>query len=145
MQETEIPRREQIVFGEAIDWENDAFGGVHQFQIDVETAQQCIDEGYLDPNETQNASPTAHELVTFGSYLEGAYKVDVNLQGYMVSPQRRDSRISITTINVHPVDHLNILPEGAYDEFRRAFGENAHIGRPDAYTLDAEHGHAWWD
>lgn len=58
---------------------------------------------------------------------------------------RPDARITLTTVNVHPADHMNVLPEEAYDEFRRAFGENGYHSRPDVYQLDAEHGHVWWD
>lgn len=87
-------QREQIVFNRPYD--TDSYrrsGGCRRFDnMDVNTARKLIRLGYLDPNDCQNASPSAREIIDFCSDDDS----DIwYLHGYVISPERGDCRITI--------------------------------------------------
>lgn len=98
--------REEIVFGERIEW-SERTGGIARFDtgdsdyldggpIAPATGRELLDQNYLAPDDRQNAAPTAEELVEFTEdLLEQHPDCGVGLIGYVVSPERSDARISI--------------------------------------------------
>lgn len=139
--------REQIVFDTHIDWE-ETFGGMERIGslsehmdsgIGVATFAKLIEEGYIDPEGMQNYSPTMQELLEFGAEaLEQSDHITVEYTGYMISPKRPDSRITITGITVETNDAHSIpqeVQDSFVDEFRKA----------DEFELGDEICHAWWD
>jgi hypothetical protein len=131
-------KREEIIFGETKDWEN-SLGGIYRFDkenaLDPETLEKLVVEGYADPNEQQNASPEIQELLNFGKEIEAIFDVQVKYEGYVVSPNRRDARVSIDTILVEGKD----IPDEVKDAFRTEFR------RADSYSESDEELFAWWD
>ena len=70
-------------------------GGIHRFEtMDVEQAQKCLAEGWMDPDDSQNASPTNQDMVDFIK-ANPAFR----LHGYIVSTTRDDARISIEGVS----------------------------------------------
>ena len=66
-------------------------GGVEYFHtLSAETLQTLIDEGFADPNYTQNDAPSTQDILDFiREYPE------FTAIGYAVSPDRPDCRISL--------------------------------------------------
>lgn len=148
MEQTDLKtdsRREQLVFGNPIDWDgDDVSGGIALFgdhyddtAIDVETARTLVDEGYVHPNGRQNSSPQFVEMVAWGERTEAEYDVTVEFEGYVVSPNRGDARVSFTRIVVWS-------NEGAFDVSLVAeLGEK--FGRADETHIGEETASFWWD
>jgi hypothetical protein len=120
--------REEIVFGESIDW-SEVSGGVRRFRgLDAEDGQRLIDEGYLDPEGRQNYSPPARDMVEFA--LENGGTLD----GYVVSPNRGDARVSLEGLGV-PARNCDAETIAAFArKFRHA----------DEFHADTEHGCSCW-
>lgn len=116
-------QREIIVFGRAVDWDEEAGGGIVPLDIDVDTAQELVDEGYLDPSSRQNESPTAAEMIELVDTHGGV------LHGYMVSPHRDDARITLTSFTV-----CDLSVEEVTNKYH-----------PDTCHQTVDGTHAWWD
>lgn len=122
--------REELVFGERIDWE-ETDGGIRRFRgLDAETGQRLIADGYLDPEMRQNNSPVAGEIVAFALEHGGT------LDGYMVSPNRSDARVSIEGLSI-PAQQSTAETIAAFaTKFRHA----------DEFRTSTEHGcRCWFD
>jgi hypothetical protein len=135
------PKREKIVFGETQHWD-EALGGLMRIAgddaLDVDTFEQLLEAGYVDPEGRQNASPKMKELYVFGGDAEVDFDVEVEYVGYMVSPKRSDARIMIDEINIYPAEGEEI-PMELRDRFRKEFR------RADEYTESESELRAWWD
>lgn len=139
--------REEIVFGTYIDWEDNRGGmeyisSLSEFMdsgIGVDTLEELIEKGYVDPEGRQNRGPAMQKLLEFGANaLNASEHIDIEYTGYMISPRRPDSRITITGINVKPEDGHRIpdnIVNDFVDEFRLA----------DDFEFGSEHCSAWWD
>lgn len=94
--------REHIVFGRSVNWEDEAELGTLYFHsvataLGIDTGYALIDEGHVDPQARHNGSATIRELLNYIEMLEERYAgiSDLGLTGFMVSPDRCDTRISI--------------------------------------------------
>lgn len=122
-------QRRNRILGITFDWEKVSSGTMSLERIDVKTLELLFRERFIDPNEKQNESPTA---IQFLSFMQ-KYPV-VLAQGYVVSPNREDYRITI--------DGLSVQPSYASGELKLAFFEFCK----DADELNIEDGlRAWWD
>lgn len=66
-------------------------GGCESFKgLTLEALDLLLDEGFIDPEECQNCSPTT---VEFKEFME--MYPEVKLHGYIVSPERSDYRMTI--------------------------------------------------
>ncbi len=96
MTRAEANARERIIFERDYDSKDYQHGGVCYFEeISAETAEKLLDEGYLLPDDRQNDSPSAGEFVDF-IMQHGPEKW--YLHGYVISPERLDTRVTITGI-----------------------------------------------
>lgn len=126
-------RREQLVFDEAVDWD-DQFGGIKRFKdLPPETARALIDENYVDPDGGQNRSPTMDTLVTEAEQFESKH-VTAGLNGYIVSPDRHDARVSFEGIQIR--GNLSMDEVTAFTN---------QFGGADELTTSASKCRAWWD
>jgi hypothetical protein len=102
-------------------------GVVHFDAMTYEQAQHCLDKGWMDPEYTQNDSPTNAEMVEFVKKNPAFV-----LHGYVVSTKRDDVRISIE--GVRAAKKTTAKQRGAFvDMFRCA----------DEFQLDPPR--AWYD
>ena len=96
--EKQAKEREQMVFGRPYNPKNYECGGVCRFDyLDVDTAEKLMSLGYVDPEGTQNCSPTAEEMINFCAAYRTTNDADPGLfylHGYVVSPERGDCRIT---------------------------------------------------
>lgn len=137
-------RREQLIFGEPIDWDaedqnsTELFGDYYDgTAIEVETARTLIEEGYVDPEFRQNYSPQFGEMVEWGEKTEAEYDVTVSFEGYVISPHRPDARISFTTIVVDANE--GDLERALIAELGETFGD------ADEANIGEDHADFWWD
>lgn len=141
----EVPERERITFGEAIDWDEEAFGSVVKFgsgskydALSPKTVEELIEGNHLRPEESQNGAPSAQALLDFAKDVDAdTIGVEVRLGGYMVSEERHDTRITLTSIRVS-ADERKVpgeIRERFLETFRRA----------DKLDVDDEECYAWWD
>lgn len=90
--------REHLIFGEDYKLENYGSHGSltrHFKDMPISTAEILIKLGFLDPEETQNESPTVREFIDFAkNHLDA----DFNFHGYVVGPEREDCRVSFEGI-----------------------------------------------
>jgi len=141
-------QRERIIFGRPLEWGKETTGqfarigpiGEHGPEyITPKTFRRLIDNGYIDPAGTQNGSATMGELCELGETALNDDSVDVvGYTGYMIGPDRPDSRITLTSITIEP-------PSGATlsKDVQRDF-ENV-CRTADEYERDGYRCHAWWD
>lgn len=86
-------RREQLIYGRGFDPANYSSDGIAYFQgISMDMLRQLIAEGFLNPFERQNDSPTVKEMMDF---CAGEDEDNWIFHGYTVSPERIDYRVSI--------------------------------------------------
>lgn len=105
-------------------------GGTFQFDsMTAEMGRQLITEGLMDPESSQNYSPTNEEFVQF---MEANHEFVAH--GYVVSPERSDARVSIEGVRsgVYP-DRDSILR--FVEMFRSA----------DEFDIDDDGMYCWFD
>ena len=86
-------RRDALIFGDICQPEEKWVGGIKQFSISPSVLKQLIEERFIDPEDSQNDSPTARE---FSEFFDNASDPDEwRAHGYAVSHDREDYRISI--------------------------------------------------
>ena len=125
-------RRDEIIFGK---YDPDKyFGGCRNFECTKEVMQILFNEGFIDPDEYQNCSPSTKDFMETVKDIDG-----VTFGCYAISPDRDDYRITIDSIDIEipdtDYDNISLLVESFHyaDEF--SFSHNG-----DSYFL-----HAWWD
>ena len=92
---TDVKRRDEIIFGN-YDESRYMLGGCVRFDAPAEKIKQLANEGFIDPQENQNASPTTEEFINAVS----GYEDWVEFEAYAISPDRDDYRITIEGVNV---------------------------------------------
>ena len=96
-------RRRDEILGIQVDWASKNSGGVEWFdRASLEQIATVYLEGFLDPSDQQNYSPTAGELLAFMCTHPAALA-----SGYVVDPNREDYRVTIDAME---------LPEGSLDQ-----------------------------
>lgn len=123
--------RDNIIFGEDFD-EKKYLGGVRKFDcLDGRKLGELIDEGFIEPKEGHNLSPWAEDYWDFiNTHPDSRWY----LNGYAVSPERDDCRVSITGIETHDI----------YDKY--TLMDFVHYFRlADDIDIDAGHLYCWFD
>jgi len=112
-----------------------ASGGIIRYEeLDGARLATLIDEGFADPECTQNESPTIAEFLSFlREYPEA------RVYGYAVSPERSDYRVSIEGATV---DLGQVAPSRAA-ALRAAFARLGETADEKETYGDALH--CWWD
>lgn len=99
----DVKTRDIIVFGEYDP--KKYMGGIRQFEgLSFETVKKLLELGYMDPEETQNGSPTAEKMMAYAEEW-GDYTFD----GYVVSIDRCDYRVNLTAISKTAADGVDEL------------------------------------
>lgn len=126
----DVRNRDKLIFGK---YDPNAYmGGIRRFEgMPYSTLSKLIDGDYVDLNDAQNYGPSISELYEFASSDPSAYTFD----GYVVSPQRSDYRVSI--------DSINRVTSFAQAEDVVDFAE--FIKYADEFTINQNGGAAWWD
>lgn len=86
-------RRDELIFGDACPPEEQWAGGIRRFSISPSTLKQLLEERFINPEDSQNDSPTAREFSEFFQFVSDPEEWRAN--GYAVSHDREDYRVSI--------------------------------------------------
>ncbi len=122
-----------MIFGAPVQW-GETYGGVKNFtNLSVEKLQQLIAQRFADPAAGHNNSPTIREFLEFGQQ-QAAKGFNFSFEGYAVSPDRGDYRVSIDGILFNGSCPHQLIVE--FQEF---------VGDPDELDLDPYYLRAWWD
>jgi hypothetical protein len=140
-------RREYLAFGRRIDWKSEGqLGTVHfgsnpsdEFPpLPIGTVTDLIDDGFLDPEDGHNEAPPAKELLAWARSIRDefySYQFEIGLTGYMVAPDRTDSRIQLNGVSIQS---QGPLPEGLKRKSARRFD-------PDLVSVDESDIALIWD
>lgn len=108
-------------------------GGIRSFSnVDVDTVKKLFELNFIDPNESQNSSPTTKEIFDF--------MVDwpeCTVHGYAVSKDRRDYRVSFEGIEC---DDPELLSDA---DFMRDFTNL--FRNADSFDLTKTRAYCWFD
>ena len=122
----DIKTRDEMIFGK---YEPDKYlGGVRYFKgMTVKLLKELVDNGFADPEECQNYSPSVAEFIEFMEGWDG-YRVN----GYVVTDKRDDYRVSVEAIEKNGVIETKEELVDFVETFRFADDFDAN-------------GYAWWD
>lgn len=95
---TDYKKRDKLL-GISIDWQTVPSGTKEIKFIDYRTIEQLMKNNFLNPNDRQNESPSASEILAFLQLHPTVFA-----HGYVVSPYREDYRITLEGIQVKPKD-----------------------------------------
>jgi hypothetical protein len=120
--------RNKILFGKKND--DDWMGGTKHFEnMSVNTLAKLLENNFIDPDDTQNSSPTVEEFFEFMKQYP-----KMKAHGYAVSHERPDYRISIEGLSL----------EGKYT--KKMLLDFVHFARQsDEFTADENGLYCWWD
>ena len=123
-------RRDELVFGEAQDWSK-SMGGIKRYRdLTVDCLEKLVKEGFADPEETQNDSPTTQEFLEFMQQYPKA-----RAHGYVVSNDREDVGVTVEGLEVDRADVTTKL-----------FRDFVQLCRYADEFNDEENGlYSWWD
>ena len=95
----------------------------------LDTLEALVKAGFLDPEDAQNASPTADEFMGFMEQYPA-----ITAHGYVIGADREDARVTIEGIACDA--------EAVTADMRDAFIEFARSADEFQYKTDL---YAWWD
>src|SRR5690606_22680549 len=105
-----------------------------RFDVDFDTLEQALMEGFLPPHGSQNDSPTSMEFVRFMQEFP-----ECRAHGYAIGPERPDYRVAVEGLRCDFDD---------VDEDRRAEIAEAFemlCRDPDLLEMDESGLYSWWD
>lgn len=130
---TDSDTRDRMIFEGSVQW-GETYGGVKNFSnLSLEKLQQLIDQRFADPEAGHNNSPTIREFMEFAQQ-QARKGFAFNFEGYAVSPDREDYRVSIDGIIFNGSCPHQLIVE--FQEF---------VGDPDEIDLEPYYLRAWWD
>jgi hypothetical protein len=84
-------------------WDSGWCGGIRRYEyLSPELLEKLVEEGYADPEECQNDSPTIQEWLDFIKE-NPTLSNKISFHGYIVHKDRTDRRISIEGIQSSPI------------------------------------------
>ncbi len=129
----ESETRDRIIFGAPVEWQY-SIGGAQRFDnLTIEKLEQLISQSFANPLDAQNFSPTITELLEFAQ-RQANKGFEFVFEGYVISPQRRDYRVSID----------GLVYRGTYST-ELIFDFQEFVGEPDEINLEPNYLRAWWD
>lgn len=108
---------------------DDYKGGIEYFEnLTINKFKMLLDEGFIDPKDCQNESPSAYDFYNF------MFKYpELNAHGYAVSPERDDYRVTIEGLAGAKTDDAKLKSD--FIEFCKS-----------ASSLKTENKlYSWWD
>ena len=139
MNQKDFQKRDEIVFGKAIDWENRKFppGVCERFEeLDAQAIEKLLALGFMSLSQTMNATPTVESFLEFANEMEQkgfAFK----FEGFTFDPRFEKNQ--------------DVLLEGIYyrgdypPEVGLAFAKFVSAYDPDELLIEDKFLRAWWD
>lgn len=124
-----VNQRDRILFGEDYD-PRKYFGGIRRFSdLDYKRLKELFRLDVIDPEDRQNYAPN---IATFMEFLHD--HAGFTAEGYAVSPERNDYRVSLEGVNLDRDYTLKELRDFVM-MFRSA----------DEFSIDRGGLHCWYD
>lgn len=139
--------REVLAFGRPVEWATEAeYGAVffgpeksRQFPpLPVGNAASLLEAGHVDPEYRHNDAPAAAELAEWARSVQTRHRdlqLEVGLIGYVVSPERNDTRIAFEGVSIRSPGPI---PEALRREVAKRFS-------PDMLSIDDFSVEIIWD
>lgn len=134
-------QRDEIIFGKCLVWEEDICGGYEHFEdLSLEQLAQLLEKNFAHPEEAHNYSPTIQEFYDFGKKSQ-ALGFNPVFTGYVISPDRKDYRTSISGIDIKvDVEEIELEIDASlmweFENFAR---------KADDKIINYWRLYAWWD
>jgi hypothetical protein len=126
--------KEQVVFGEQVDWSNQDRDVKKFSAIDTEAVEQLVDSGDINAEAAPNNSPKMKAFLDFMQRADEHPERRVTARGYVVSPERDDTRVTLTGLDIR-----GNIP----DRLRHAFIEK--FEQADMLVKKSGHLRCWYD
>lgn len=138
MNQKDSQKRDEIVFGRAVDWANRESppGVCERFEeLDAAAIEKLLALGFMSLSQTMNATPTVESFLEFANEMERkgfAFK----FEGYAFDPREKNQ---------------DVILEGIYfqddypAEIGLAFAKFVSPYCPDILKIENKLLHAWWD
>jgi len=139
MNQKDFQKRDEIVFGKAIDWENRKFppGVCERFEeLDAQAIEKLLALGFMSLSQTMNATPTVESFLEFANEMEQK-ELAFNFEGFTFDPLFEKNQ--------------DVLLEGIYyrgdypPEVGLAFAKFVSAYDPDELLIENKFLRAWWD
>jgi hypothetical protein len=138
MNQKDFQKRDEIVFGQAVDWEKRELppGCCERFEnLDAEGIHKLLALGFMKAEQTMNSSPSVESFLKFASEMREkgfAFK----FEGFAFDPRE---------------ENQDVILEGIYyqddypPEIGLAFVKFVYPYHPDKLVIEDKLLHAWWD
>ena len=139
MNQKDFQKRDEIVFGKVVDWEERQSppGVCERFEkLDAEGINKLLALGFTKPSQTMNATPTVESFLEFANEME-RQGFTFNFEGFAFDPRNEQAE---------EVCLEGIYREGDYSpEIGFAFAKFVSKYSPDELILEENLLRAWWD
>ena len=123
--------RDQLIQQNSQHYDPTYIGGIRRFrELNPRVIDELINLNVLDPNDAQNDAPPIRE---FYNYAMTHLDTKITFNGYTVTPNRDDYRVSIDRINFKPNDPV----------IKSTIYEINRLGQPSEGSI--QDGYFWWD
>ncbi len=135
----DFQKRDEIIFGQAIDWESRKFppGVCQRFEgLDASGIEKLLALGFMRLSQTMNASPTVESFLGFAKQMEK--------QGFTFKCEG-------FTFDLRFEGNQDVCLEGIYfqddypSEIGLAFAKFVSAYHPDELSIENKLLRAWWD
>ncbi len=139
MNQKDFQKRDETIFGKAVDWENREFppGVCERFEgLDAKGIEKLLALGFMELSQAMNATPTVESFLEFADEMREK-GFTFKFEGFAFSPYFEENQ--------------NVLLEGIYYEgdyppgIGFAFAKFVSAYQPDELLLEEKLLRAWWD
>ena len=139
MNQKKFQKRDEIVFGKAVDWENRKFppGVCERFEeLNAKAVEKLLKLGFMSLSQTMNVTPTVESFLEFANEMERK-GFTFNFEGFAFDP-RSDQADKVCLEGIYLKGNYTL-------EIGFAFAKFVSKYSPDELTLEENLLRAWWD
>ena len=139
MSQKDFQKRDEIIFGKTIDWQNRKFppGVSERFEgLDAKGIEKLLALGFMELPQTMNETPTIESFLEFANEMQQK-GFTFKFEGFTFSPYFEENQDVLLE---------GIYYEGSYPaEIGFAFAKFVSAYQPDELLLEEKLLRAWWD
>ena len=139
MNQKKFQKRDEIVFGKAVDWENRKFppGVCERFEeLNAKAVEKLLKLGFMSLSQTMNATPTVESFLEFANEMERK-GFTFNFEGFAFDPRSAQAEEFCLE---------GIYRQGDYPpKIGLAFAKFVSGYAPDELIIEEKLLRAWWD
>ena len=139
MSQKDFQKRDEIIFGKVVDWQNRQFppGVCERFEeLDAEGIRKLIALGFMRLSQTMNSTPTVESFLQFADEMEQK-RVTFEFEAFAFDPRFEENQDVVLE---------GIYYQGDYaPEIGLAFAKFVSAYSPDVLLIEDKFLHSWWD